>query len=65
METLINEIDAFCAKHSLSETQFGTLATNDKNLIPDLRAGRDIRLSTARRISEWMAAYRPAQDAAA
>lgn len=65
MPTLLGEIDAFLAKHGLSESQFGTLATNDKNLVPDLRDGRDVRMSTAEKIRDFMADYRPDQQAAA
>jgi hypothetical protein len=60
MPTLIEEIDDFREKHELSESQFGTLATNDKNLVPDLRAGRDVRMSTVERIRTFMADYRAA-----
>lgn len=64
MPNLIEEIDAFRDKHGLSESQFGTLATNDKNLVTDLRAGRDARMSTVEKIRAFMAAYRPEQAAA-
>ena len=63
METLITEIDAFCAEHGLTEGQFGVAALKDKNFIPDLRAGRDIRLSTAGKVQDFMATYRPKQAA--
>jgi aspartate carbamoyltransferase catalytic subunit len=59
METLIASIEAFCAEHSLSESQFGILALNDKNFIADIRGGRDLRLSTVERVKVWMAEYRP------
>jgi aspartate carbamoyltransferase catalytic subunit len=63
MDTLIEEIAAFCARHGMSESQFGVLALNDKNLVPDLRKGRDLRFSTMDRIRKCMA-DRP-QDRAA
>lgn len=56
MDSLLSQIEAFCRDHGLSESQFGLLALNDKNLIPQLRNGRDLRTSTARRIQDWMAA---------
>ena len=65
MDNLIDEIDAFCSRHGLSESQFGILSLNDKNLVPQMRAGRDIRLSTVARIKDWMATYRPASERAA
>lgn len=52
--TLLSEIEKFCTKHGLSERQFGTLALNDKNFIPQLREGRDLRLSTVERVRCFM-----------
>jgi hypothetical protein len=65
MDNLIDQIDAFCALHGLSESQFGISALNDKNLVPQLRSGRDVRLSTVARIKDWMAGYSPPSSAAA
>lgn len=58
MESLITDIEAFCAEHDLTDGQFGLLALNDKNFLNDLREGRDIRLSTAQRVTDFMATYR-------
>jgi hypothetical protein len=60
---LINKIEAFCTEHGLSDGQFGILALNDKNFVPQLREGRDVRLSTLERVQGFMAAYRPEQAA--
>jgi len=69
MSNLLQDIEAFCQVHELSESQFGTLALNDKNLIPQLKGDngkRPRRLwpETEARVRSWMASYRPAQVAA-
>lgn len=61
---LINDIDAFCAAHGLTETQFGLASLNDKNFVPQLRAGRDVRLSTLEKVRQFMLTYRPSSAAA-
>ena len=63
MEPLIEQIDAFCSSHGVSESQFGLLALNDKNFVPQLREGRDIRFSTAEKVVLFMTSYRPEQRA--
>ena len=56
---LITDIEAFCAKHNLTDGQFGVAALYDKNFVPDLREGRDLRTSTVERVRSFMAQYRP------
>ena len=58
MDTLIEDIEGFCALNQMSERQFGELVLNDAKLVPQLRAGRDVRMSTVARIRAFMAAYR-------
>jgi hypothetical protein len=58
--TLIQQIEAFCAKHRLSERQFGELSLNDKNIIRQLREGRDLRLSTVDRLNAFMRDFQQA-----
>jgi aspartate carbamoyltransferase catalytic subunit len=58
MDILLAEIEAFCREHGLSETRFGELALHDKPFVSQLRAGRDLRASTAARLRQFMAAYR-------
>lgn len=65
MSNIIADIDAFIQVHGLSESQFGTLALNDKNLIAQLRGdgrSRPRRLwpETEARVRRFMATYRPA-----
>jgi hypothetical protein len=63
MATLLDDIGSFLSDHGLSESQFGVLAVNDKNLIPDLRGGRDIRMSTLDKVQRFMRTYRPEPQA--
>lgn len=58
MDTFLAEIEAFIAEHKLSESQFGIDALNDKNFVPQLRTGRDIRMGTAEKVRAHMAEYR-------
>ena len=69
MSTLIDDIDAFIAAHSITERQFGELALNDKNLVPQMRGekgNRPRRLwpETEASIRRFMSTYRPEADAA-
>ena len=57
MRDLLREIEDFCQRHSLSETRFGELAMNDKPFVSQLKAGRDLRGSTADRLRQFMADY--------
>lgn len=43
---------------ALTERKFGEEALNDKNLVPQLRAGRELRRDTERKVRLFMAAYR-------
>jgi hypothetical protein len=65
MSTLLTDIEAFCEANDLKEGQFGLLALNDKNFVSDLRDGRDLRMSTADKVREFMAEYRPEPKAEA
>jgi hypothetical protein len=60
MEPLLLEIEAFCKANGLSETRFGELALGDKPFISQLRAGRDLRVSTVEKIRAFMSEYRRA-----
>lgn len=62
---LLNQIEAFRAKHGLSDWQFGELAINDKHFVRQLRAGRDVRMSTVKRVQSFMASYTPTPQVAA
>jgi hypothetical protein len=68
---LIDDIQAFIGVHKITERQFGELATNDKNLVPQLKGEKGARPrrlwpETEAKIRRFMATYRPdSQDAAA
>ena len=57
MDSLIKDIEGFCRRYGMSQRQFGELALNDAKLIPQLRAGRDVRMSTVARIKDFIAAH--------
>ena len=57
MASLLEDIEAFIAAHTMSETAFGTLSLNDKNFIADLRADRSPSLRTAARVQRFMSTY--------
>lgn len=59
MSTLLNDAEAFAATHSLSDSQFGVLAVNDKNFLRDLRDGRRLWPETEAKVRTFMATYRP------
>ena len=63
MANLIDDIAAFIETHELSESQFGVLALNDKNLIPDMRDGRDMRMSTVAKLRAFMDSYEAGEAA--
>lgn len=55
-DALLGEIEAFCATREMSVTTFGLRAVNDPNIVPQLRGGRDVRLSTVERLQTFMRA---------
>lgn len=55
-QDLIDEIEAFCAARGMTVTRFGRDAVNDPALVQTLRAGRDLRMSTFRRIRAFLTA---------
>lgn len=57
METLIQDIAAFCAQNGISETRFGDLALNDKPFVKQVREGRRLWPETERKVRDFMAAY--------
>lgn len=61
---ILAEIEHFCATVGLPESRFGELALKDKPFVADLRAGRDVRMSTVEKIRAFMAEYAPTERAA-
>ena len=58
-EKLIEEIDTILRLTGMKPTRLGTLALNDPSILQRLREGKDVRLSTADRLREFMKDYRP------
>lgn len=55
--SLVDEIDAFLARHSMTPTRFGGLFLNDRMFVGRLRRGRDPKESMLRRVRGKMAEY--------
>lgn len=51
---LIDEIEAFLKANEMSATAFGTQALNDPPFVAQLRAGRDVKMSTVERVRAFM-----------
>lgn len=69
MSSLLDDIAAFIEVHSMTERQFGELAINDKNVIPQMRGEnrsrpRRIWPETEAKIRRFMSTYNPQADAA-
>lgn len=54
---LLAEIEAFLLTHAMAPTAFGVLATKDRHLVRNMRAGRQVTLQTADRIRNFMSTY--------
>lgn len=53
-QTLTEEIEAFLNRNSMSPVTFGRKALKDPHFVRDLRAGRDVKLSTAQRVQDFI-----------
>jgi hypothetical protein len=51
---LLDQINAYRAKHGLDRTKFGILAANDGHLLPRLETGREPRRSTVEKVRAFM-----------
>lgn len=52
-------VEAFLIEMSMSKSRFGDLSCNDRSFVDDMRGGaREMKLSTMRKIDDWMALYR-------
>ena len=54
---LITEIEAFLSRHEMSAISFGRKVLRDPHFVRDLRAGRDLKMSTVDRVRGFMAEY--------
>lgn len=51
---LLEEIDAYRARHGISRTRFGILVANDGHFLPRLMSGRLPRLTTIDEVHTFM-----------
>lgn len=52
---LIEEVDAFLARHSMAESRLGREATGEPGLVARIRDGRNVTLDTLNRLAAYMA----------
>jgi aspartate carbamoyltransferase catalytic subunit len=57
VDSLLTEIMDFCRSNGISETHFGELSMGDKPFVSQLRAGRDVRTSTAVKLRKFMTGF--------
>jgi hypothetical protein len=62
---LLAEIDAYCARHGISEKTFGQKVVRNWKLVPRLRDGKSVTLRTAAVIREHLAKSAASQRAVA
>lgn len=55
--TLADEIEAFLSRHEMSPVTFGRKAMRDPHFVRDLRAGRDLKMSTVEKVRGFMAQF--------
>lgn len=53
-EQVIDQIDAFLARHDMAPTRFGREATGEPQLIDSIRRGRSPSLKVLERVAEFM-----------
>ena len=51
---LLEQIEAYLARHRMPPSKFGRLAVGDPRFVEDLRAGRQPRTATRERISRYL-----------
>jgi predicted transcriptional regulator len=54
-EDLLTEIEALLEKTGMSPSTFGNDAVGDRSFVFDLREGRDLRLSTVKKVRAFIA----------
>lgn len=57
MDSLADEIERFLLATGLSATRLGVLALNDSAFVHSIRAGREPRRKTVRRVRSFMARH--------
>jgi hypothetical protein len=53
-ETLLRDIEAWCAKHGVPVSEFGARALGSRSFVGLLRRGQDPRASTINKCREFM-----------
>lgn len=61
-QELLAEIESALSRMGMSASQFGQLAVKDRSFVADLREGRDVRMSTARRVRDFIAKQESGDD---
>ena len=64
-QSLLREIEAFCAGADMSPSYFGKRAVNDGKLVKRLRDGRQITMAKAEAVRRFIASRRPTPTATA
>ena len=54
IETLLKQIEAYCARHGIKETTFGLRAVNDGKFVQRLRDGSSIQIETYKKVSDFL-----------
>lgn len=62
--SLAEQVEAFLTLHNMSPVTFGRKALRDPHFVRDLRAGRDLKMSTVDRVRTFMAEYEAEVDTA-
>ena len=57
IEEFSARIDAFLSRSGLSASKFGVLSCNDGAFVFDLRAGREPKMSTIKKVDKFMVDY--------
>lgn len=56
-EALLIEIDGFLSEAKIAPTIFGREAVGDPNLMRNLRAGRELRSATLKRVRDFIESH--------
>jgi hypothetical protein len=64
MNSLLHDIETFCADRNMSASTFGQLARGDRHLVRQMRDGRRTWPETEVKIRKFMAEYVATQAAA-
>lgn len=56
-DILLEDVEAYLARHGMSATAFGVAVTSDRHLVHRLRRGVPVSIDTADRIRQYMHAH--------